>query len=430
MEPVLETTPVPPAPPGRAAPTGAAERITALDVLRGLCLLGVVAVNLLFLSGPGERIFLAPFAESPDPWALRLTVFLFMGKAYALLAFLFGAGFALQAERLAFRGVRPGPVLLRRFLSLAAIGLAHGLLVWSGDILVLYGLLALLLLAFLRRRRRTVGILALALPAANAALFAAFAGALALAARLSPDGTSAFAVEMAEEAARTVEESLRAYGEGPLGLLFAHRARELLRQLGNGLAASPQILGLFLAGVWAARRGLLREPAAHGRLLARAAVLLGAAGLAGEIVHLRLVAHGSERLPHMLAGQALHLLSAPALALGAGAAALVALSTRRGLRALSWLAPLGRTTLTSYLAQSVLFTTVFYFYGGGLYGRVGPAACLALAVATWLAQAAVARAWLERFRMGPAEALWRRLTYGSLARALPAPGPPDTDGRR
>jgi uncharacterized protein len=122
----------------------------------------------------------------------------------------------------------------------------------------------------------------------------------------------------------------------------------------------------------------------------------------------------------MVAGQALHLLSAPALALGAGAVALLALSTGPGLRALGWLAPLGRTTLTAYLAQSALFTTVFYFYGGGLYGKVGPAACLALALATWLAQAAAARPWLARFRMGPAEALWRRLTYG--ARRPPRPG--------
>ncbi|HSN91972.1 MAG TPA: DUF418 domain-containing protein [Anaeromyxobacteraceae bacterium] len=412
MEPVLETTLAPPAPPpGRAAPTGASERTAALDALRGLSLLGVLAVNLLFLSGPGERIFLAPFDESPDPWALRLTVFLFMGKSYALLAFLVGAGVALQAERIAALGVRPGPLLVRRFLALAAIGLAHGLLLWSGDILFLYGLLALVLLAFLRRRQRTVAAWALALPAANAALFAAFAASLALVARFSPDGTSPLAAEMARETARTVEESLRAYGQGPLGLLLVHRAREVLRQLGNGLAASPQILGLFLAGLWAARAGLLREPAARRRPLGLAAVFLCAAGLAGEILHLRLVSGGAERLPAMVAGQAVHLLSAPALALGAGAAALLVLGTPRGVRLSGLLAPLGRTALTSYLAQSALFTTVFYFYGGGLYGRVGPATCLAIALATWLAQAALARAWLSRFRMGPAEALWRRLTY-------------------
>jgi uncharacterized protein len=217
-----------------------------------------------------------------------------------------------------------------------------------------------------------------------------------------------------------VEESLRACGQGPLGLLAAHRAREYLRQTANGLAVSPLVLGLFLLGLWTARRGLLRDPASHRRPLGRAALLLGAAGLAGEALHLRLVEHGAERLPSMVAGQALHLLSAPALALGAGAVALLALSTGPGLRALGWLAPLGRTTLTAYLAQSALFTTVFYFYGGGLYGKVGPAACLALAVATWLLHAAAARVFLARFPMGPAEALWRRLTYG--ARRAPPPG--------
>jgi uncharacterized protein len=196
-----------------------------------------------------------------------------------------------------------------------------------------------------------------------------------------------------------VEESLRACGQGPLGLLAAHRAREYLRQTANGLAVSPLVLGLFLLGLWTARRGLLRDPASHRRPLGRAALLLGAAGLAGE---------------------ALHVLSAPALALGAGAATLLALSTPGGRRALSWLVPLGRTTLTAYLAQSVVFTTAFHFHGGGLYGEVGPAACLALAVATWLLHAAAARVFLARFPMGPAEALWRRLTYG--ARRAPPPG--------
>src|SRR5690606_41996204 len=84
-------------------------------------------------------------------------------------------------------------------------------------------------------------------------------------------------------------------------------------------------------------------------------------------------------------------------------------------RRLRRLAPVGRMAFTNYIAQSVVCTLVFYGYGLGLYGRVGPLAATAGAVALYALQAAASRAWLRRFPAGPLERLWRRVTYGPEA---------------
>jgi uncharacterized protein len=108
---------------------------------------------------------------------------------------------------------------------------------------------------------------------------------------------------------------------------------------------------------------------------------------------------------------ALNFVSAPALGFGY-AAALMLLYRREVWRArLSPLAAVGRMALTNYLLQTLIGTTIFYGYGLGLYGRVGPALCLAIAVGIFLVQIPLSVWWLGRFRFGPAEWVWRSLTY-------------------
>src|SRR5262249_9773424 len=104
--------------------------------------------------------------------------------------------------------------------------------------------------------------------------------------------------------------------------------------------------------------------------------------------------------------------------------ALALLSRRPGWSA--WLAPLatvGRMPLTNYLMQSVICTTIFHSYGLGLFGKVGPAAGLLLALAVFAAQVGYSRWWLGRFRFGPMEWLWRGMTYGRFPALRLSRGP-------
>jgi uncharacterized protein len=380
-------------------PAPAAERIAALDALRALALLGVALINVLALAGT-EWLIAQPFSEAAEPWTLRAVTLLVYGKAYVLFAFLFGVGFALQADRLEARGAPAERVLKRRYVALAGFGVAHALLVWSGDVLLTYALLGLILLRFRGCEQPGVLRAAVLLLLANAALYSAVA--------YFADQHSELIGEVLSEEADDAAERQAAYGEGTFGDIFARRAWDALGQLGANAEIGLQMLAMFLLGSWAARSGVLRGEGLERRRLKVLAGLLVLAGAAGELATLRLSEDSTCEYARYLAGQAIHVLSAPALTLGAATAFFLV----QPKRVTAWLAPLGRMTLTGYLLQSLIFTTLFYSYGGGLYGSVGPFEALALAATVWLFELQCARWWLARFSMGPAEALWRRLTYG------------------
>jgi uncharacterized protein len=93
-------------------------------------------------------------------------------------------------------------------------------------------------------------------------------------------------------------------------------------------------------------------------------------------------------------------------------------------RLLSVLAPAGQMALTNYLSQSLIAQLVFYGYGLGLIGKLGPAATIALTFGLFWVQVLVSHLWLARFRFGPAEWVWRSLTYGKrqpMRRTPPLP---------
>lgn len=82
-------------------------------------------------------------------------------------------------------------------------------------------------------------------------------------------------------------------------------------------------------------------------------------------------------------------------------------------RLLRYFAPVGRMALTNYVGQSVICALIFYGIGLGLGGTMGPTLYLPIGFAVYLAQIAASRWWLDRFRFGPLEWIWRMATYGS-----------------
>jgi uncharacterized protein len=81
------------------------------------------------------------------------------------------------------------------------------------------------------------------------------------------------------------------------------------------------------------------------------------------------------------------------------------------------IAAAGRMPLSNYLLQTLLCTSLFYGWGAGWWGQVGPAAGMALAVAIFFViQVPMSLWWLRYFQQGPMEALWRVLTYGTAGR--------------
>jgi uncharacterized protein len=214
----------------------------------------------------------------------------------------------------------------------------------------------------------------------------------------------------------TVQEAWRAYGEGTWGEALAFRAREWASEvLPSAATLLPVYLGMFLLGAALGKKGWVDAPAQHVRPLRRLAVagLLGALGLnALEGALLWGAAPFTSSSPRMMVTLGLELLAGPLQALGT--VALVLLLARRpaAQRLLAPLAATGRLSLTHYLSHSLLLTPLFSGWGLGLYGRVGSARLVLLALALWTLQVAVSPWWLRHFHLGPAEWLWRSLASG------------------
>ena len=377
-------------------PVSQAERIAALDVLRGVSLLGVLVVNL-------ESDFRVPLAEHlltfhTDPGRLNRVVDVLVAgllefKAMTVFSLCFGAGVGVFAERASARGVDAALFLARRFLVLLVLGLGHLVLVWNGDILTLYAVCGLLLLPLLR-------LPAAALAAAGVAVIAL---AFALPFGLLMPGEGALRAEAAEAA--------RVYARGGFGDVLAfhwEESRVLIAPL--LVSALPRTLGVMLLGLAAWRVGLLREPERHLGLL-RAVAVVG--GVVGGSATALLVASASSGRPSRVPSVLLDAGSSVPLALAYAASLL--LLWRRAPRARPLAGPFadaGRMALTNYLVQSAALGCLFYSYGLGMSGRLGSAAGALVGVALYAGQLAFSVAWLRRYRFGPAEWVWRSLTYG------------------
>ena len=311
----------------------------------------------------------------------------------ALFSLLFGAGLAIQFERLA-RSERRTLLLVRRLVVLLAFGLIHFCLIWNGDILTEYALAGFIVLPFLFGPRWLA-------VAALASL------GLYLAMQVFPPpglwpGTAALGQDVAE--------ARRIYPTGNFLDVLAFRLREIPLFATLHVYIFPRTIGLFLLGAFAWRTGILRNPQRHLLFsIAAACIGLGAALIlchAGGLIAGTSIAGGRIRALAEPLGTIL-------LALGYGAAIIGIANLASGKRLLGWAAPLGRMAFTNYLAQSVILGWIFYGYGLGLFGRLGVTSALAIGLVVYFVQVPFSAWWLRRYRYGPVEWLWRTLMYGA-----------------
>ena len=388
------------------APASPAERIDVIDALRGAALAGVLMANLgplslyEFLTDEQKRAL--PTAAF-DRVAVVLMHLLVDGKAITVFSLLFGVGFALQLERGGARdGERVG-IFLRRIGVLLAIGMVHAYFVWWGDILVWYAVVGALLV--LARRASDLWILAIAV-----------AIALVIPPLIFPH-VRAFLAPPRQ--ADVYARALTAFGSGGFADIVRQNAALADWSRRSNWALVGFVGGRFLLGYWAGRRGLLRDPAAHRVLLTRILQVSLALGIALSLLEAtrELVTAG---VPFFAAGPGNLLLRmalrGTTLTLGvAYAVGFVLLFQVEGVRrVLQLLAPFGRMALTNYLAQSVLGIALFYGVGLGIGPRFGVAGWWTAWLVIFGGQVWASRLWLERYRYGPMEWLWRCLTYGAL----------------
>jgi uncharacterized protein len=265
-------------------------------------------------------------------------------------------------------------------------------LIWNGDILSLYAVCGLVLLPLMR------------MPVAVLASGGIVAIVLTF---VIPWGF----LWPAEDTLRGLaSEATRVYPNVSFAEILAFHWWETQRLILPLLAMSvPKTWGLMALGAASWRAGVFKEPQRHGRLL-WGIVLVG--GLCGGFMTALSVYSASTGhstiVPSLLVDGGSYL----PLALAYAAGLLLVLQSPRAARLAAPFAAAGRMALTNYLAQSVILGWLFYGYGLGLSGRLGSAAAAAIGMGIYAVQLAFSRAWLQRYRFGPVEWLWRSLTYG------------------
>jgi uncharacterized protein len=239
-------------------------------------------------------------------------------------------------------------------------------------------------------------------------------------------------VERAAERAKDLKEhadavatETRVMSTGSYADVVRLRARHFAKKATGETGFAVVLIAMFLIGTWFIRSGAMANTAAHLPLFRRLAYIALPAGigigLAGSLISTSHLA-GAEHDGFMLA-HSLLMLGNLAASLGYVGMVVLMLNSRSPFGKVRALAPFGRMALTNYLAQSLVMSTVFFGYGLGYWG-MGRAWQLVFALALCGVQIACSHWWLARFRYGPAEWLWRAITYLKIPamRIGPAPG--------
>ena len=400
--------------PGTVGPVEDAERIEIVDVLRGFAVCGILFVNIFSFKAPGS---FAAFGheESSLDGLLRVGVLaLGQGKFFTLFSVLFGWGFAAQFLRAEQCGQQAGfgRLFLRRLLVLGVIGAVHIALLSEGDFLLLYAVLGLLLLPLRRARPENLLRWAIWLVVIPALIYVVGLAELVVG-RALPEGAVVIAEidgAMLEQFRAATQSTTGAYLDPSISRQVAARVASYGRNAWVLLLQGPTVLAMFLLGLVVGRRDLARGTD-HQALLRRVCRWSFGIGLPVAL----LAAAGVSQLPVLSALVVFQINAAvagPILATGycAGIALLWQRADWR--QVLRPLAAVGRLALTNYLLQSLIATFLFYGHGLGLARRVSPSQAVVITVAILAAQMLGSRWWIRRYRFGPAEWLWRTLTYG------------------
>ena len=400
------------------------DRIVLLDSLRGLAVLGILLCNIPIAAEPHEvatSLTLWPLGMAPASVVVWwVTQVFFQQKFYSLFAMLFGASILMVGGEGgdAADGKERRRILILRLVSLLAIGLFHGLVIWQGDVLNTYavvGLLAMWARSWPAKRLLQAGIgLHLGLSA-----WAAWK----LLSHAAQGGGDPPPAEMVRFLAGVQADSVQYVGSFAQSL--SQNAKDFWAFVLDAFTQWPQtwpllVLSLMLIGMGLYKLGVLSGKASTGVYQGLIGAGLGALAIVclAETAYMMLPSH-----PWPPRALARWLQSATAPVVSLGYVGLMVMATRaRVWKAIpAVLAPVGQMAFTNYLTQSILMTALLYGgRGPGLYGKLDRPFLAGAVAVIWLLQILWSRWWMARFTMGPLEWLWR-LAYRGLMPLRRAP---------
>ncbi|GIN20678.1 MAG TPA: DUF418 domain-containing protein [Bacillus bacterium] len=384
--------------------TNMTKRVNAIDGIRGFSLLGILLANLLiFQYGIWGKDELEFYSVSSADSFFNIILHIAVEESFMpIFTFLFGYSMIMMKESLENKGLKVKRYFVRRSVFLLVIGWIHSTFLWEGDILFFYGLMGFFLLLFLNRKKTTLLVWGII-------LFSLMALLLGIGAFIDEGNTG---IVDAKKLGPYMEKTIDVYGEGTYLEIMHHRNNEAPIEEDSYLLFFLVLFApfftapMFLFGMYVAKKKIFLNPLKEKRLYQYAAAWLIPLGLGLKAIYHIFPEYSWTEVSNTLGG--------PLLSVGYIFAIAYLYS-----RALNWpilkmLESVGKLSMTNYLMQTVICTTIFYGYGLGQFGKMGVGASIILGFAIFGLQMWISHYYLKYFRYGPIEKLNRIWTHFSF----------------
>lgn len=386
-----------------AQPISQANRIAIIDIIRGFALFGVLVANLT-----GFVNFALPASQAEllvttraDKLTDHFVSFFIDGKFITIFSMLFGYGFGVLMERVEQRVANANSFFVRRMLILLAFSFIH-LAIWWGEILNVYAMAGLLMLLF--RRVKTKNLLWLGL----ILLFIAAPCMQALKIFLLPP------VAARQDALLTYYENCMLSGNvwnivkgnyTMTAFFFVERWSQY-RDV-------AEALGKFLLGYYVFRSAYLTQVPLNISLAKKVfniALVVALFYLTKKIVMELFDVKGEGHL-FAIGDYWTSSIGVLSLSLVYCTAIIRLYHKKPALKIFKGVAFVGMMSLSNYLTQTLFYTVVFYGFGFAMIGKLHLQWVVPIAVCLFTLQIFISLWWMKRFRFGPAEWIWRMLSY-------------------
>jgi uncharacterized protein len=392
-------------------PTQPSERIIALDALRGFAILGILVMNIQSFSMVGAA-YMNPTVYGDltglNKWVWILSHVFADQKFMTIFSLLFGAGILLFTERIEKKGLKPLAFHYRRTFWLIVVGRLHAYLIWYGDILVTYGLCALIVVLFRKLSPRALlifGILVIAV----ASILSLFFGI-----SLSYMPSEAYdSIKLSwESTPEKIQQEIITYQSGWLEQM-KHRIpaaiefQTFLFLILFGWRAG----GVMMIGMAFYKWGIVTSQRSNSFYLLMALAGIGAGYSLVSYGVIQNFANNWSFDYSMFLGVQFNYWGSLLVSLSYISIIMLLCKNSLFTWLMNMLAAVGRTALSNYIFQSLICTSIFYGHGLGLFGEVERKNQIFMVLSVWIIQLIISPMWLRYFKFGPFEWLWRSLTY-------------------
>ncbi|MCE4979984.1 DUF418 domain-containing protein [Mammaliicoccus sciuri] len=372
----------------------AKQRIFSIDALRGFSLLGILLMNILTFAYPYQIINPFEFFQHQDGAWFKISSLFIIASFYPIFAFLFGYGLSIMYQNSLDKGLNYYPMITRRLLFLLLLGIIHGVFIFYGDILSTYALLGLIAIIFVRLKPQFT-LVALSIG------IGIFVLLYLLPMILLKDVTQIESFVGLQE----LERVNNILSSADYVSIIGFNLKYFGMNIANAILVGPfSILPIMLFGIYAHQINWFNKIKQHKNLYMVIGVVVLILGLAIKMIQIVLEGSVTSQLMSQMIG-------GPIVALSYIMFFVILCEDQTARKILTPLQSIGKLSLTTYIMQSVICIFIFYGVGFNFYGKLPVLNIYIIGIVIYFVQLIVSYLYLMKFKQGPLEKLWRKVTY-------------------